>query len=461
MRETIEFLHLFRYNPPPILRNLISKENADMASIKHIKDNKYRAFFCVNRQRATKVITAKNEKEAMKQAVIMEAKLAETGSLDGETRKTKSELHVIDLAERYMEYLVNKNKPIKEKTRQKYQDLLKNNILPYFKGYKVSAIGVYEAEKFLKFLSTPEARVNKSKKRPYSQGTIKEIFTLFDCMMKKAVVWGIIDKNPCDKIEKPVEEKKDVIYYNLEQMVELLRLIDKDTQSELVRAAVMSERKNFQPYTIQKIIVSALMKQLIVNLAIKTAARRGEILGLHRQDINLEKKSITYRRSVLYTKDAGTYEEKGLKTRDMNEVFINDSLVELIRNYLKELDKLFEVSDGQLKPNDLLFMTLRNTKTSKAGDILFPDPISEWFKLFLTDHGMPPITFHKLRSSSLTYLANNGTDIFTVSKVAGHSNTQTAQKYYIDGYDSNKAIAASTFNKLDELVKKADSNGLQ
>lgn len=427
-----------------------------MASIKHIRDNKYRAFFCVNRQRATKVITAKSQKDAEKQALIMEVKLTETGSLNGETRKAKNDLYVVDLAERYMDYLINKNKPIKEKTRQKYQDLLNNNILPYFKGYKVSAIDVYEVEKFLKFLGTPEARVNKSKKRPYSQGTIKEIFTLFDCMMRKAVIWEIIESNPCDKVEKPVEVKKKIIYYNLEQMVELLHLIDKDTQSELDRAAVMSERSNFQPYTIQKIIVSALMKQLIINLAIKTAARRGEILGLHREDINLEKKSITYRRSVLYTKEAGTYEEKGLKTKDMNEVYINDSLAELIRNYFKELDKLFKVSEEKLQPNDLLFMTLRNTKMSNLGDILFPDPISEWFKLFLVDHGMPLITFHKLRSSCLTYLANNGTDLFTVAKVAGHSNTEVAQKYYVDGYDSNKAMAASKFDKLDDLVQNTN-----
>lgn len=425
-----------------------------MASVQHIKDNKYRAFFCVERKRTSKVIKAKNKKEAEKIARRMEENFAETESLDGETKSVKINLHVVDLAERYMDYLTTKNKPIKEKTRQKYQDLLKNNILPYFKGYKVSAVGVYEAEKFLKFLGTSEARFNKTNKRPYSQGTIKEIFTLFDCMMKKAVIWDIIDSNPCDKVEKPVVANKAVIYYNLEHMVELLRLIEKDTQAELDRAAIMAERGNYHPYTIQKIIVSALMKQLIVNLAVKTAARRGEILGLHRQDINFDKKSITYSRAVLYTKTEGTYVETSLKTKDMNEVYINDSLVELLKNYFKELDILFDTSEGKLEPNNLLFMTLRNTKTLKLGDILFPDPVSEWFKLFLADHGMPPITFHKLRSSSLTYLANNGTDLFTVAKVAGHSNTQTAEKYYVDGYDSNKAMAASTFDKLDELVKK-------
>lgn len=425
-----------------------------MAYLEKIKDNKYRVYLCVNRQRATRVITVKNEKDAEKQALKLEAKLAETGSLDGETRKAKSNLHVVDLAERYMDYLVNKNKPIKEKTRQKYQDLLTNNILPYFKGYKVSAIGVYEAEQFLKFLGTPEARVNKSKRRPYSQGTIKEIFTLFTSMMGKAVIWGIIEVNPCDKVEKPVESKKEIIYYNLEQMVKLLRLINEDTQSELDRVAIMIKRGGFHPFTIQKIIVSAMMKELIINLAIKTSARRGEILGLQREDINFEKKSITYRRAVLYTKGAGAYVENGLKTRDTNEVYINEGLAELLRRYFKELDKLFEVSGGQLEPNNLLFMALRNTKNSKLGSILFPDPISEWFKLFLKSHGMPLITFHKLRSSGLTYLANSGTDLFTVAKVAGHSNTHTAEKYYVDGYDSNKAMAASTFDKIDNLVNE-------
>lgn len=196
------------------------------------------------------------------------------------------------------------------------------------------------------------------------------------------------------------------------------------------------------------------MKQLIVNLAIKTAARRGEILGLRRSDFNFEKKSVTYSRSILYTTTGGTYIEESLKTKDRNEVYINDSLIEMVKNYFNELDKLFEISAGKLQPNELLFMTLKNSKTLKVGDILFPDPVSEWFKLFLKDHNMPPITFHKLRSSSLTYLVNTGTDLLTVAKVAGHSNTQTTERYYVDGYDTNKIKAANSFNHLDDKVNE-------
>ena len=79
-----------------------------MASVKHMKDNKYRAYFCVNRKRTSKVITAKSQKDAEKQADIMEYKLAETGRLDGETKKEKQGAYIVDLAERYMDYLENK-----------------------------------------------------------------------------------------------------------------------------------------------------------------------------------------------------------------------------------------------------------------------------------------------------------------------------------------------------------------
>ncbi len=432
-----------------------------MASVKHMKDNKYRAYFCVNRKRTSKVITAKSQKDAENKAAFLEGKIAETGRLDGETKEEKNGLYIVDLSERYMKHLDDKPRGIAEKTRQKYQDLLDNNILPYFRGYKVTAIGVYEVEQFQKFLGTPEARLKKKYSyQTYSQGTISEIFKLFYGMMKKAVDWDIIEKNPCDKVEKPIVDKKDIIFYTDDQLVELLDLIDRDTQAELARADEMDKRINFHPYTVQKIRIAALGKQLIANLAVKTAARRGEILGLYREDIDLVEKTINYQREVLYTRTKDTYIKEGLKYGDSKLLYVNDSLIEMISNYFYELDKLFELSDGVLKPNNLLFMTLKNNKKSKIGDIMFPDPVSEWFKLFLEMHKMPPITFHKLRTSSLCYLLNNGMSIFDTAKIAGHSSTQTLERYYAQIYKKNKIIAANKFDKLDDMVRSVGEGKL-
>lgn len=423
-----------------------------MAGLEHRGGNKWRLSFYYKGNRATRVIEAESRKKANDIAKVLEVKFRETGSLDGVTKNQLKDKTVTELAEDYMDYLVNKPKPIAEKTRQKYQDIIDSNIVPYFKGYRVTAIRTDMVEKFLQYLCKPEARVKKKyAEQTYSKGTISEIFKLFDAMMKKAVVWEIIDKNPCDKVERLVVDRNEIIFYTDEQLVQLLSLIDEDTRIELARADEMDKRVNYNPFTVQKIRIAALSKQLIVNLAIKTAARRGEILGLHRQDIDLEEKTITYQREVLYTRTKNTYIKEGLKYGDSKVIFINDSLAEMISNYFKELDRIFELSNGALEPNDLLFMTLKNNKRSKVGDMLFPDPVSEWFKLFLQMHNMPPITFHKLRTSSLSYLLNNGMDIFTTSKIAGHSNTQTLEKHYAGIYNKRKAIAASKFDKLDDM----------
>ena len=83
-----------------------------MASVKHMKDNKYRAYFCVNRKRTSKVITAKSQKDAENKAAFLEGKIAETGRLDGETKEEKNGLYIVDLSERYMKHLDDKPRGI-------------------------------------------------------------------------------------------------------------------------------------------------------------------------------------------------------------------------------------------------------------------------------------------------------------------------------------------------------------
>lgn len=426
-----------------------------MASVKQMSNNKkkWRLSFYYKGNRATKVIEADNKKDAENKAAIMEQKFKETGNLDGETKADKEGLLVADLVDRYMRIKTCGADPIKEKTRQKYQDLFNNYILPYWKGRVANSIKPYEVEEFKQFLCTPEARLNKSKKEPLAKSTILEIYKLFAYMMNKAEIWEFIDKNPCKKVEMPKVPKREVECYSLDETVEILSLIDKDTELKLKKAEIMKEMPNYKPFTIQKDIVIALKNQLIIYLALKTAGRRGEVIALRRGDIDLDNKAVIYNKAILYTPGKGTYIEEGLKTKDQNIMFFNDSLAEMIKRYYVELDKLFELSDGKIPSTDLLFMKLSDTKKYKAGEILNPDNVSSEFKRYITNKELRLISFHKLRSTSLTYFVNSGVDMYTVSQIAGHSNIQTAQKFYIKSYNENKVYAASTFNKLDEMVK--------
>lgn len=383
----------------------------------------------------------------------MEIRFRETGSVDGETKADKEGLLVADLVDKYMDHLLGGDDPIKEKTRQKYKDLFKNYIEPYWQGRVANSIKPYEVEKFKQFICTPEARVNKNKKEPLAKSTIAEIFKLFSYMMNKAEIWEFIDKNPCKNIKIPKVPEREKQYYTIEEIVELLSLIEKDTQLELARAELMREQGNFKPFTIQKNIITALKNQLVINIAIKTGARRGEITALRRSDINLKDNYITFSRAVVYTPHKGTYIENGLKTKDKNTVFINDSLVEMIERYYVELDRLFEISDGEIPPTDLLFMKMSKTSKYGAGEVLNPDNISSEFKRYIQKKGLRPISFHKLRSTSLTYFANSGVDLVTASEIAGHSYTTVTKEFYVGIYDSTKREAANKFNTIDEMVK--------
>ena len=420
-----------------------------MASIQKIEEGKYRVFFCVKRKRKTKTIYAKNDKQALKQANILEGKMEQTGSLEGVTSEERQNKYMIDVCEEYMYYLqFAKENPIKQKTTQKYSDIIKYQIGPFFKDYKVSAVGVAEVDDFMVWMRSPEARKNKTNKRSYSQGTIKDVFTLLKCILKYAVRLGYTDRNPCDNVDTPKVKNMEAEYYDDEALEKMLSAMDKEVETAQAEADIKRARGTIQEYTIQKDYIGVLSKQIIIYLAVNTAARRGEILGLCRSDINTDKRSIRFCRQVLYAREVGTYLEDSLKGGKDKTVFISSQLLQMIENYILELDKLIDLSNGKIPKTDMLFMSLRNTQHEQVGGLPFPDPISEWFKLFLKRNGLPPITFHKLRHSSLSYMLNNGVDPLVVMKIAGHSSLEQIQKRYGHAWDSSKIEAADKFEEL-------------
>ena len=125
----------------------------------------------------------------------------------------------------------------------------------------------------------------------------------------------------------------------------------------------------------------------------------------------------------------------------------------MIDKYIVELDKLIQASNAKIPPTNMLFMSLRNTKTETVGGLPFPDPYSEWFKLFMKRNNLPKVSFHKLRHSSISYMINNGVDLFVVAQIAGHSSIEQIKKTYGHVWDKTKKEAANTLGKMFETNK--------
>ncbi len=185
----------------------------------------------------------------------------------------------------------------------------------------------------------------------------------------------------------------------------------------------------------------------------QTAARRAEVLGLRREDIDFAANQITFSHNLLYTPNNGIYLQPRLKTQDEKKLFVNDELLKMIGNYLAELDTLFEIADGAIPYSDMLFISVKNSKYCKPGGLPFPDAYSDWFQGFVKRNNLPPISFHKLRHSSISYLLNNGVDPYVVMKIAGHSSLEQITKTYGHLYDRSQREAMANFNMLNRDVR--------
>lgn len=422
-----------------------------MASIAMQANGKYRISFCVDNYRVSRVISAKSMADAKRQANLLEARLRETGSLDGLTAQEGKKMKFADLFDDYLHYITDvRSNGIKPKTHQKYVDIFHYQLEPYFKGCYVNNIKERDIEEFIRYLRTPNARFNKSKRRGYSDGTVKDAFTLlYSCFGYAKNKLKIIKENPCDGVEKPkIEDRTEGGYYNNVELMELLKVVDKDTKLRLEAVRNKDEMGRYQPFTLQKEKIQALYRRANIYIAVYTAARRGEVLGIHRQDIDFDNKTIHFCHNVIYTKQDGIIMENSLKGMKDNTVAINDDLLEILAELIKELDVLFEVSGGIIPYTDRLFMGLNKTRLHEPGGLPFPDPYSEDFKGLITRYNLKSITYHKLRHSSISYMLYRGVDIYTVAKIAGHNSIDQIRKTYGHVYDASLQNAANVFNDI-------------
>ena len=95
-----------------------------------------------------------------------------------------------------------------------------------------------------------------------------------------------------------------------------------------------------------------------------------------------------------------------------------------------------------------IILSLSDGKFTTAGGQMMPDVISKWFTRFLAKYGLPEITLHQIRHTSISYLINHGVDIKMVADRAGHQNTRTTEEYYGHIYEKSRRATADKYNDL-------------
>ena len=168
-----------------------------------------------------------------------------------------------------------------------------------------------------------------------------------------------------------------------------------------------------------------------VILLLETGMRRGELLGLRREDIDWDAQSYTVNRSVADRKGGGT-EIRPPKWGSCRTNPLSEKAFWILQRIAQSPGYLFPGTDGEPQsPNTWSQGLARFMKHAREA---YPS--------------IPAVTAHELRHTYGTALRRKGVDIYTIQKIMGHRDITVTAEIYVH-------------NELDVLRKALEENSVQ
>jgi len=218
-----------------------------------------------------------------------------------------------------------------------------------------------------KLIQEPSERT----KRKRASATVNRYLALLSHAFTVAVrEWQWMEINPAIQISKPKEAQGRTRFLSDEERQRLLN--------------VCSSSKNTHLFT-------------LVTLALSTGMRRGEMLGLRWENIDIQNRRIT----LVITKNG---ERRG---------------VPLVGKAYELIKELFLKLEPENK--DLLFPSPNNSKKSIS--------IRTAWETVLKKSRIENFRFHDLRHTTASYLAMNGASLLEIADILGHKTLQMVKRY--------------------------------
>ncbi len=189
-------------------------------------------------------------------------------------------------------------------TVTKYMQELESNIYPAIGHLKLADLKPGVLNSFFAGLAKDGARKD-GKTGGYSKASITKTRNVVSAILRTAVEWEMIDRNPCEKVKLAagVETAEQIKFFTPEQAKTFLAYI------EVPYTLKISGHQRIDdtgiPYTVGDYEIQKEMSEqirLLFNLAIYTGLRKGVILALEFSDIDFEKDTISITKAATVVK---------------------------------------------------------------------------------------------------------------------------------------------------------------
>ena len=361
-----------------------------------------------------KTVTCSSKREAEKELSKF------ITSIEGGCTYSASKTTLNEFSKKWLETYVKPN--LSPTTYQSYKEKLEKHILPYLGSKRLDKIKPLDIDNLYNILSTKltNRKDENGNLKTLSPASIHRAHEIISSIFSTAYRWDLVPYNPCTKVTKPKYKRTKMTCY------------DKETSKKLIN----------------KLLETAPLKyKCFVTLAMLGGFRRGEIVGLHWDDIDFKNKKITINRSVYYLGHKGV-NEKTTKTDSSNRtIVISGICFDLLRQWRAQQSKM------RLALGDK-WQGAKNIFTTDDGRIMNPSTGPKWFSEFLKKNGFPHIRFHDLRHTFATLLISYNVDVKTVSHKLGHASATTTMNFYVHNLESTDKASAELLENL--LVKDAN-----
>lgn len=284
---------------------------------------------------------------------------------------------------------------LKPSTLSGYSRNLKNHVIPAIGSLKLQNLTAGDLNRlYADLLDNGRIKVGKDQGGPLSPSTVRQIATVVRKALQDALMSNLVIRNVADGALKPRQSRNAGSTMRTWPAAEVRRFLSETSQDSL---------------------------HPLWTLLATTGLRRGEALGLHWEDVDLDRAVASIRRTLVVIERRATIGTP--KSGAGRVVALAGQSVEALRARRRnQLEERFAWGEAWTETG-LVF-------TQANGTPIHPDSVTDAFRRTVRRLGLPSIRLHDLRHTWATLALESGVPIKIVSENLGHSTIRiTADTY--------------------------------